>query len=227
MVFEFSKVGLRHVNSSRDLEDYTCYRESDRFVVIALSDGVSTCTNSKVGARVAAEATAKIFFEKAEYFFEFSEEMICDYVMSHVIYELNKCVSTNGGKLEDYSSTLAAVLYDKKEEKYIVLNLGDSLILATGFGKTQIIGRPSDSTSGCPCTTTINAKALTNIIKLEGAFEAVTIMSDGAWRELFDRNELRREVEAMLISGALDEIKSFLDERDIADDSSFITAKIM
>lgn len=227
MVLKFAKRGLRHVKNNSDIEDYTCYLESERFLVIALADGVSTCSNSKAGAKVAAEALAKIFFQKAEYFFEFSESRICDYVMSHVLYELNKCVSTNGGRLEDYSSTLAAVLYDRIEEKYIVLNLGDSLILASGFGKTEIIGKPSDSTSGCPCTTTINAKALTNITKLNGAFEAVTIMSDGAWRELFDRNELKKETEAMFINGDFDGLQAYLNEKNINDDSSFITAKIM
>ncbi len=206
-------------------QDYTCFEEGPRYLVTVLADGVSTCPNSYEGAKVCCEALKAIFFAKAEYFFEFDEEKIKDLAMSHVLYELRKYVELNGGKLEDYSSTLAGVLYDKKEERYITLSVGDSLIIGSGFGKCETLSMPYDSTSGCPVTTTNNVLEVTEVKISDSAnFESITIFTDGAWRELYNRNSMKKNIEISLINGDLKNIEDSLIECEPFDDSSFITA---
>ena len=206
-------------------QDYTCFEEGPRYLVTVLADGVSTCPDSYEGAKVCCEALKAILFAKADYFFEFDTDKIKDLVMSHVLYELRKHVELKSGTIEDYSSTLAGVLYDKKEERYITLSVGDSLIVGSGFGKCEILSMPYDSTSGCPATTTNNVLEVTEVKISDSAnYETITIFTDGAWRELYDRNNMKENVKSALISGDFKCIEDLLTTSEPFDDSSFITA---
>lgn len=226
MVFEFGIVGERHRKLGIEKQDNTVYKENSRYVVIVLSDGVSTCSKSFDGARIASNSAADILFEKADYFMEFNPLEVKDYVLSHVLYELSKS-KDESIDISEYSSTLAAVLYDKKEERLLCFNLGDSLIVGSGFGEVKLLSVPSDSTLGCPVTTTKGATDFTEVSFMNSRYERITIFSDGAWREIISRDRIDSEFQELLLVGDYKKMGDFIVGKTPSDDSSFISMELL
>ncbi len=227
MIYKLSKRGEYHEKKEEKLQDYFCSKSNSRFVVLVLADGVSTCKFSDEGAKVSSEALKEILFEKAEYFLEFNEEKTADYLMSHVLYELKAYIEGKEGKLEDYSSTLSAILYDLEEERYLTFNLGDGVILGSGYGRIDILSNPCDSTFGCPVTTSRDVLKHVVIKKVESAnYESVMLCSDGCWKELFNRNKIREEVSSLLNESDFDGLSKHLKTLKTEDDCSFIAATL-
>ena len=226
MIHEFSRVGKHHTDIGLEKQDYICHYEDEQYICIVLADGVSTCAKSGEGARIAGSALLNMLSLRASLLFEMDDDKVRDYTLKHVVYELNKEADANGDDLALYSSTLAACLYDKKEERYLVFSLGDSMVMAVGYGRTNLLGKPDDSTSGCPVTTISDAPKYTNIIRGEGNYEMFMVLSDGAWHEMFDRNRIKDEVAGMLNECDIDALKKYLEDQDPFDDYSFIAAGI-
>lgn len=222
MIHEFSRIGKHH----DAIQDYTCHFEDDNYICIVLADGVSTCARSGEGARVAADALLNMLSRKASDLLDLDDDTVKDYTLKHVVYELNKTASAAGEDVIAYSSTLAACLYDKREERYLVFSIGDSMVMAMGYGRTNLLGMPDDSTSGCPVTTISDAPKYTRIIRGDGNYEMFMVLSDGAWRELFDRNRLKDEAQAILNECDIKALEKFLQQQDPFDDYSFIAAEV-
>lgn len=56
LIKELCKAGKRHTEAGLDNQDVVMSAENDRYTVIALADGVSTCKESKKGAYTACGA---------------------------------------------------------------------------------------------------------------------------------------------------------------------------
>ncbi len=205
-------------------QDVVMSVENNRFVTIALADGVSTCSEAKEGALITCSAITHLFSKKGDYFIECDNDRISDFVVSHIMYELNRVASDSGKDVEDYSSTIASVVVDKKKKKMLFFSLGDSMIFTTKEGKCNILSVPSDSTNGCPVTTTNNAKKMVScgVVDIK-TIDSVTLCSDGAWSSFFKRNTLKNEIKEMLVEHRYDELEAFLDGEHISDDYSFIS----
>lgn len=106
----------------------------------------------------------------------------------------------------------------------LCFNLGDGIILAAGRGRCRVLSMPADSSAGCCVTTTGSAAALASVKLLDAsAVESVVICSDGAWRQMFDKNKLKPEVSSLLAGNEYDGLKDFLARQDCFDDYSFIS----
>lgn len=224
MVREWSKAGAYHHNKSEENQDAVLYGANQRFSVIALADGVSSCREAKSGARIACEAVTELLLKKGGYFLEFEKEKRAEFAVSHILYKLKKKSQESGGSTEEYSSTIAGVLLDKKAEKLLILNLGDSLILTVKKGECLILSMPSDSASGCCVTTTENASLMvrTDVIDAAG-LESILICSDGAWSHMFEKNVLRQEVKMAITGNDYDRLGRYLELQNGFDDYSFIS----
>lgn len=222
MIHEFSRLGKQH----DAIQDYTCHYEDDKYLCIVLADGVSTCARSGEGARVAADALLNMFSRKASVLLDLDDDSVRDFALSHVVYELNKAASAAGEDVIAYSSTLAACLYDKKEERHLVFSIGDSMVMAMGYGRCNLLGMPDDSSSGCPVTTIHDASKYTRIVRGEGNYEMFMALSDGAWREMFERNRLKDEVQTILNECDIKALEQFLEQQDPFDDCTFIVAEV-
>lgn len=194
-----------------------------RYVVIALADGVSTCKESKKGAEIACNEIVKLMIKKAEYFFDYDTTKIAKFVMEHITFELEKCAILDSISINELSSTLTGIIYDKKKRRLLYVNLGDSLILATQNGMCKIISKPFDSTNGCPVTTTKNSCRVIDVNVIEDcSFDSFFIFSDGAWNTIVNGNDILEEVKTYIINKDYGILFDYIRNRECDDDYSFV-----
>ncbi len=219
-----SETGTYHMDGDGENQDALCHAQDQNFCVISLADGVSTCSEAKKGAGIASSAITNLLFKKGAYFLESNPEQTGALALSHILFELKLCAENEGKRLEDYASTVASVLVDKKKKRILCFHLGDSIIMAAGGGKCRVLSMPADSASGCCVTTTKGAAAMVSVRVFDAhGVESVVICSDGAWKEMFDKNKLKPEVSNLLSNSAYDGLRDFLAGRNCFDDYSFIS----
>lgn len=230
MVIEYSKIGEYHKEKKCENQDVIYYDENDNFQVISLADGVSACKKSKYGAEIVAKSITNLMIKKGSYFFDFSAGETAHLVLSHILYELKQCAKNNEDieNINEYSSTLACVVVDKKKKSILCFSLGDSIIMASGNGQTCIVTPPSSySEDGCCVTTTKNADLLASVkIINSDNVESIMICSDGAWKKMYEHQKLKPEIKEILVNNRYDQLNKYLSEQRCFDDCSFIAYKM-
>lgn len=227
VIYKASHIGRYHEMADGENQDYICTMQDDTSTVISLADGVSSCSMAKAGAEVAGEAVSKLLIRKGDMIMEYDSADIADITVTHIMQELERRARLDREEVEDYSSTIASVLYDRKNGRILCINLGDSIILATSGDDYQIVAVPFDSSEGCCVTTTRNsAMAATATIIDAGTIDSVIICSDGAWRHMFAGNRLKEEVCRILTSGDYAELSDYLSGQNCYDDYSFVAMNI-
>ena len=227
MIKKLSEAGKYHNEMGEENQDVLCCAQNNKFSVISLADGVSACQEAKKGAEIACRAITELFFKKADHFLEFDRELLTELVLSHILFELRRQAEADSKDLADYSSTIESVLVDKRRERMLCFNLGDNIIMAAGMGKCRVLSMPADSSSGCCTTTTTGASSMAsvNIFYTDG-IESVVLCSDGAWKQMFNKNRLKPEVFSMISNNDYDRLKDFLSKQNCFDDYSFISMDI-
>ncbi len=224
MIKELSEMGTNHGDGTGENQDALCHAQNKDFCVISLADGVSTCKEAKCGAEIASRAITNLLLKKGDHFLEFGNEKIAELALSHILFELKQRAENDSQNLEDYSSTVASVLVDKRKKRILCFNLGDGIILAVGKGKCRVLAMPADSSSGCCVTTTKSATKMASVKIFDAkAVESIVICSDGAWKQMFDKNKLKPEVFSLLANNEYDGLMDFLVGQNCFDDYSFIS----
>ncbi len=223
MILKYSQSGVRHIKNKEENQDALYSASNQRYTVISLADGVSNCKKAKTGAEIACRAITNLFFKKASYFLHSSEEETARISGAHVLFELKQQATIDSSDVTEYSSTLTSILLDRKKQKLLYSSLGDSLIIAIISGQCHILAMPSESTNGCIVTTTNNNLREIQIGKIDSdRIDAVIILSDGAWKKLYDKNMMKTEVRSLLGKSDFRRLMSFLSEQNCLDDYSFI-----
>lgn len=226
-ITSFSKKGIYHSQSNTENQDAVCYAEENGACVITLADGVSECSESKRGAETASKALTNLLIDKGSYLLQFEKREIASMTLSHIREELDDHAAHENKTINDYSSTIAGVLFDETKKTLMTLNLGDGMIIAVKKGCCKILSMPSDSSSGCCVTTTNNAENSTIVnVDNNSDWESVIIFSDGAWKLLFERNKLKAEIISMFENQRFDHLKQYMNRQNSFDDSSFIALSI-
>lgn len=223
MVSSFSRPGTHHTETGQDNQDVIKYGETDRYLVMSMADGVSSCSRAGEGAKIAASRASKIMLSEPDLIFGLPDPDFPEYLLSSVLADINRRAKRDRIPAEEYSSTLTSVLYDKLEHRMIYFNLGDSIILVTGNGKCGILSAPYTGEEGCCVTTTRYAHTEASTGKLScGGIDSIIICSDGAWRHMFNRNKLIPEIEGFLTDGDIQKLYDYLDSLSCSDDYSII-----
>lgn len=224
MIQFMSEAGAWHRQAGVENQDAVAHGSNRRLTGIFLADGVSECVQAGVAARVSCDAMAYLLLNRGQFFFDFSKEERADYSVAHLRRELQNRANEEGNPLEEYSSTFAGVLLDKKTNRLLVMNLGDCLVAGVRSGSFTILSRPDDSSRGCCTATTVGAeKAFRSGVEDAAGLESVFICSDGAWRLLFEGGRLKAEAETLLLRRAYGELADFLRKAEPYDDCSFIS----
>ncbi len=224
LIKSFSEHGFHHAEMNQDNQDAVYYGNNKNFTVISLADGVSECLQSRTGAEIASRASTNLLLKHGDLFMELDNQKIAQIVISHVLYELRYIADQESKKIEDYSSTLACVLLDKRRNKILCMNLGDAIILASDPGNCKVLTMPYDSSEGCCVTTTYNAYLATVVNFFDtSSIDSVVICSDGAWKQMFQKNKLKYEVFALIAASKYDVLEQFLRRQKCFDDFSFIS----
>lgn len=227
MIDKFSHIGKWHASAEGENQDYICSGKQGRNTVITLADGVSTCKESKTGAKISGDTITRLFLNKGELLQEYEAKDIAEMTLVEILYELEQAADKEAEDIEEYSSTVASVLHDQKNKRLMCMSLGDSLIMGTSGDDCYVLTMPYDSRNGCCVTTTENATTHTEVKMFDDSeMDSVIIMSDGAWKHVFDRNSLKQEVRRMLTAGDYEGLKDYLKDQDGSDDYSFITMDI-
>lgn len=220
-----SKTGTYHMQTHTENQDAVQSCAKGRLAGLFLADGMSACAQAGSGARRSCQAMKHLMMSKGDCLMDvFTETEIAELTLSHVQHELCLLAQREGNPVEDYASTLACAVLDRKTGRLLTLNLGDGLIAGVRRGELQILAMPDDTTDGCCGTITRNAAARTAVQVVDAAeLDAVFVCSDGAWRELFDGTRLRAETARLLREGTCADLAEYLRQTEAFDDCSFVS----
>lgn len=228
MIYKLSCEGMNHAINNQGNQDAVCSKTLGDYMVISLADGVGSCAEAQTGADVACEAVTSLLAEKGEWFFRFDEKRIAELILEHVQYEIKKTAREENKPPEEYASTIASVIFDKRRRRLLCFNLGDGIIIGTENSKCKILSMPFESEDGCCVTMTENAVSETNAqIMKSNQIESVIICSDGAWKHFFSRYRLTPQIKQMLIMQDYDALGGFLRHQECSDDYSFIAMELL
>lgn len=216
-------MGEGHAKTINENQDVVFHKKNERYTVISLADGTSSCKMAKKGAELACKGITELLLDKSDYFFTNEKEKIIETLLTHIIYLLDNEAKNNDIDIDEYSSTLTSVLYDRIEKKLLVFSVGDSAIFISGNGKCNLIMAPVDDYKGTYVTTTrdVSKKVFLDIFDKQ-KMDSLVICSDGAWTEMYDRNRLKPEVMDYLMNMEYEELKKYLVNKKCYDDYSFI-----
>lgn len=227
LINQFSCAGAQHGFDSDLNQDVINVLHDGRYVAVSLADGVSTCSMARQGAVVACNTINDLLISKARSVFENDEKKIAKMIISQVLCSLTKQADDDNRDVTDYSSTISSVLIDKKTKHAALINLGDGMIFAIATGKINVLALPEDSSAGCCVTTTQNAYVLCDVKTIDlRILDYIVICSDGAWREMFNRNRMKPEVLSILVNGEYDGLKDLLLRRKDFDDFSVVAVNL-
>ncbi len=227
LMFMFSKPGAYHLSRGEENQDIICHDSNDRFTVITLADGVSTCQKARAGAEIAGRAITRLFLDNGAFFMQMQEDALVKHALKCVRYQLQAQAQADGVPVEEYASTLSSVLIDRGSKMLRCFHLGDGLILGLEHGSCRLLAAPSDSTGGCYVTTTegVAGKVVTRQMPWE-ALQEIMLLSDGAWRLMYDKTRMLPEVERLLHSADYAGLQEYLSQSDSSDDCSFICLRL-
>ena len=227
MIRVFSIKGKRHEQNGQGNQDVVKSGSNERFSVITLADGVSTCKKARKGAQIACRATKSLMLGNGEYIARCSSRDLAWNVVYNVNFELQKQAAKDQTEPEEYSSTLSSVLYDKRENTLTIFSVGDGIVFGVGKKGFRILAMPSDSREGTCVTTTRGAfrRAVARTIGRDG-IDAVWICSDGAWREMFEYGRMKREVAELIENKNFRGLMDLFKKRHSNDDMSFIALDV-
>lgn len=223
----FTKTGRYHLSNEINNQDAFSTGSNDRFDVVVLADGVSSCKKSGEGAEITVEAVKKIFLENGDIIIKSDVKESSAAVLSVLYNELEKKAKKDNEEVEEYASTLAAVLIDRKTKNTFAMNLGDSMIMGVKGVDIGIVGMPCDSSKGIPTTITNLSNHFTDSIMINSKdgdykYDTYILCSDGAWREMFHKGKLRNDVKEMILKRDFNRLRNFLKDKNTLDDCTFI-----
>lgn len=226
MIKKFSRAGNHHNNDITKCQDVIEVNDSGMYSVLTVADGVSSCKQARAGAEIASKSVTELLSRNAEFFQELDREKMVDIILKHINFELERAAGKNNENVEEYSSTITSVLYNKTSGKMLLINLGDSLILSTKKDNFQIVSSPYNSVSGCPVTTSRKAKEYIKVSILD-SFDSDSLMicTDGAWRAMFEKNKLKSDVKTMVTDMDYDILDEYLCNQNNEDDYSYVAIK--
>ena len=230
--YGYSNIGTHNANNNEENQDFSFSEELNNYEVIALADGVSSCSKAREGAEISAKAIAFYLLKNAEFLLDFpDEEQRNKLIVDCVMKKLKEKANYDGMPVEEYSSTLSAVLFDKTTNKALTFNLGSNMIMALYGDKTHIVGMPGDNRYGTIVTTTKGAsyEASSHIIDTVNSdiqAEDFIMFTDGAWKALYSGTRPIPEVQTLLMEKRFDLLQQFLQQKNPFDDNSFINLNI-
>lgn len=223
---QYRKTGTFHRRNSDECQDVVYYREKDDYSMIVLADGVSSCENGGIGARVACETVLDFYMDEAEHLERFPEEKMAALIAEQIRFRLEEEAGKDRNSLETYASTLAFVFYNKRSGNLTAFNLGDGGIFWTDRKECHSLLLPSRTNDIGTFTTMddIAGKIKIERRKADG-MDSVWICSDGVLNEMREWS-LEKGLKGDMIRRNYMEAKERLDLLQAEDDCSFIAMKI-
>uniref|UniRef100_UPI001EE9943A hypothetical protein n=1 Tax=Catenibacterium mitsuokai TaxID=100886 RepID=UPI001EE9943A len=130
-----------------------------------------------------------------------------------MVYSLNKITQSNNFlKKSD----------NKRKNKTLVFSLGDSLSLTVFNKEIEIVSYPVQNFQGIYTVTHHNIKEHTHIHIFDGCFQNIYLFSDGAWKEMFEENKIKKSIKDILIRKDYQMLDDYFNHCHNYDDCSYI-----
>ena len=126
-----SDVGENHRILCMPNQDAAGYKCLDGDFVLAVADGVGSCSMAQKGANVAVEVCVAAFLQLKMHALDFKDQALCGFVLA----EWKRNVG-NEFSLNDHSTTLKAVF--KLGSVVKLVSLGDGIVAVSSNGRFQI-----------------------------------------------------------------------------------------
>ena len=223
MVREFSAAGMAHHKN----QDVVRRNENDKLQMIALADGVGSCKNSEIGARIACDCIWDLFAKRSNYLMNLDDKKARELVASHVRHHLQKRADEMDVDVCQLASTLSAALIDKESGRFFYYCQGDSPIFFICDEKIRYIQAERDMGNGICATTTADGDRKACFGKGDaGQCSSVVVMSDGAADRIYHKTRMLEEAKQALLEQDYEGLIDIMEQKEGPDDYSFIAASI-
>lgn len=213
---QFSKTGTFHTERNLENQDFFLHSANDRYEIISLADGVSSCANGGIGAAIACNTVNELFTECGALLFGYTPKKLAHIIAAEVFRRLVCRAEEMNEPVSSFASTLCFACVEIKSGALVTFQLGDSRVYTSCGEEYRCVFGDKALPGFTVCD---NAGELAEVAVLrEFDTNGVLLMSDGAWRELEDKAHSDR----IPACGGAYELKTFFEKTLCMDDCSFI-----
>lgn len=210
-LLDSTRQGRSHVKQGTPCQDKTYCQSYDDTYVITLADGAGSARLSHYGAECVTKCIADELGSHFESYWDETEARIAKERLFHEISEsLQQIAEQQDCQLKDLASTLLAVAV--KDERYIILHLGDGVIGYCKEGVLKVASAPNNGEFANTTVFTTSSDACSQMKVFRGPLNGINgfvLMSDGPEACLYDKknNELANGLLQILEDASGEDLK--------------------
>ena len=180
-LLESTRQGRSHVKQGTPCQDKTYCRSYDDTYVITLADGAGSARLSHYGAECVTKCIADELGLNFESYWDETEARIAkERLFKEISESLQEIAGQYDCQLKDMASTLLAVAV--KDERYIILHLGDGVIGYCKEGVLKVASAPNNGEFANTTVFTTSSDACSQMKVFRGLLNGsngFVLMSDG------------------------------------------------
>ena len=210
-LLESTRQGRSHVKQGTPCQDKTCCRSQDDTYVITLADGAGSARLSHYGAECVTKCIADELGLNFESYWDETEARIAkERLFKEISESLQQIAGQYDCQLKDMASTMLAVAV--KDERYIILHLGDGVIGYCKEGVIKVASAPNNGEFANTTVFTTSSDACSQMKVFRGLLNGINgfvLMSDGPEACLYDKknNELANGLLQILEDASGEDLK--------------------
>ena len=210
-LLDSTRQGRSHVKQGIPCQDKTYCQSYDDTYVITLADGAGSASLSHYGAECVTKCIADELGSHFESYWDETEARIAKERLFHEISEsLQQIAEQQDCQLKDLASTLLTVAV--KDERYIILHLGDGVIGYCKEGVLKVASAPNNGEFANTTVFTTSSDACSQMKVFRGPLNGINgfvLMSDGPESCLYDKknNELANGLLQILEDASGEDLK--------------------
>ena len=210
-LLESTRQGRSHVKQGTPCQDKTYCRSYDDTYVITLADGAGSARLSHYGAECVTKCIADELGLNFESYWDETEARIAkERLFKEISESLQEIAGQYDCQLKDMASTLLAVAV--KDERYIILHLGDGVIGYCKEGVLKVASAPNNGEFANTTVFTTSSDACSQMKVFRGLLNGINgfvLMSDGPEACLYDKknNELANGLLQILEDASGEDLK--------------------
>ena len=210
-LLESTRQGRSHVKQGTPCQDKTYCRSYDDTYVITLADGAGSARLSHYGAKCVTKCIADELGLNFESYWDETEARIAkERLFKEISESLQQIAGQYDCQLKDMASTMLAVAV--KDERYIILHLGDGVIGYCKEGVLKVASAPNNGEFANTTVFTTSSDACSQMKVFRGLLNGINgfvLMSDGPEACLYDKknNELANGLLQILEDASSEDLK--------------------
>ena len=210
-LLDSTRQGRSHVKQGTPCQDKTYCQSYDDVYVITLADGAGSARLSHYGAKCVTKCIADELGWNFESYWDETEARIAkERLFKEISESLQQIAGQYDCQLKDMASTLLAVAV--KDERYIILHLGDGVIGYSKEGLLKVASAPNNGEFANTTVFTTSSDACSQMKVFRGLLNGINgfvLMSDGPEACLYDKknNELANGLLQILEDASGEDLK--------------------